>query len=1066
VRAWSSGAASSANTQTVTVASVASAARAAHAGRGGSALRMMASAATRSTTTPLASSRGIAHATKAARVRAGSVIRRAVSEPVSTYETMKAPANLHGFELVREDYISEYDAKAFLFKHKKTGAEVMSLSNDDENKTFGVAFRTPPANSTGIPHILEHSVLCGSRKYPIKEPFVELIKGSLNTFLNAMTWPDKTAYPVASCNLQDFRNLTDVYLDAVFHPRCITNEKTFEQEGWHYELDSTDGPMTFKGVVFNEMKGVYSSPDSVLARECQQALFPDNTYGVDSGGDPRVIPELTFAEFKDFHGKFYHPSNSRMWYYGDDDVEERLKHLATFLDEFEYREVDSSIGTQKFFSEPKRIVRSYTSGEGEEEQKSFVQVNWLLSEDPFDPETGLAVGFLDNLLMGSASAPLRIALEESGLGEAIVGYGLEDELRQPTYAVGLRGVAPEDIPKVEKLIHDTIAQIAEEGFTKEAIEASINSIEFSLRENNTGRFPRGLSLMFRSMSTWLYEGDPFEPLRFEAPLAKLKERIASEDVFRPLMRRLLIENTHQVTVELNPDAKLAEVEAAEEQSKLDAKRASMTPEELENMVKATEELKLLQETPDSPEALACVPTLALSDIPKEAKAIPTDFSSIGATKVLTHDLFTNDILYAEHLLDLKTIPTHLLALVPLWTRALGRMGTKSKSFVEFDQLISAQTGGISVSPFTSPMRGSDEMQAYMVVRGKATSDKVGILHELMSELMLEAKFDDKNIFKQLVLETRAGMESRVQGSGHSVAAGRLDAMDSVSGWVSEQMGGLAQLDYLRELSKRVDSDWDGVLADLQTISACINNRAGSVTNLTADAKTLDLSMSSVEAFLNSMPATGAGKSEQWTGINPKQNEILTVPTQVNYVGKAANLYKAGYELHGSSYVINKLLGTTWLWDRVRVSGGAYGGFSDFDSHSGMFTYLSYRDPNLLKTLDNYDATVDFLRNLDIGKEELTKSIIGTIGDIDSYQLPDSKGYTALMRHLLNVSDDERQERREQILGTSQKDFKDFADALEAVRGADATSVTVASAEAAKKAVAERPELNFVVKNVM
>ena len=982
------------------------------------------------------------------------------------YKSMRAPTTTHGFRLVREDYIAEYDAKAFLFKHEKTGAEVMSLSNEDENKTFGVTFRTPPSNSTGIPHILEHSVLCGSRKYPIKEPFVELIKGSLNTFLNAMTWPDKTAYPVASCNLQDFRNLTDVYLDAVFHPRCISNEKTFEQEGWHYELDDASGPMTFKGVVFNEMKGVYSSPDSVLARECQQALFPDNTYGVDSGGDPTVIPELTFAEFKEFHAKFYHPSNSRMWFYGDDDVEERLKILASFLDEFDRREVDSTIATQKFFTEPRRVVKTYSTGEGEDAQKSFVQVNWLLSEEPFDPETGLAVGFLDHLLMGSQSAPLRLALEESGLGEAIVGYGLEDELRQPTYALGLRGVAQEDIPKVEKLIHDTIAAIAEEGFSNEAIEAAINSIEFSLRENNTGRFPRGLSLMFRSMSTWLYEGDPFEPLRFEEPLAKLKARIAAGDIFRPLMRRLLIENTHQVTVELNPDSTLAEKEAAEEQSKLDAKRASMTPEELEKMVQATKELKELQETSDSPEALACVPTLAISDIPKEAKGIPTDISAVGATKVLTHDLFTNDILYAEHLLDLKTVPAHLLPLIPLWTRALGRMGTKTKSFIEFDQLISAQTGGISVSPFTSGMRDSDEMAAFMVVRGKATSDKVGVMHELMSELMLEAKFDDKNIFKQLVLETRAGMESRVQGSGHSVAAGRLDAQDSVAGWVSEQMGGLAQLDYLRELVKRVDNDWDGVLADLYTISACLNNRAGSVTNLTADAKTLDLSMPSVEAFLNSLPATGAGKSEQWTGINAKQNEILTVPTQVNYVGKAANLYKAGYELHGSSYVINKLLGTTWLWDRVRVSGGAYGGFSDFDSHSGMFTYLSYRDPNLLKTLDNYDATVDFLRNLEIGKEELTKSIIGTIGDVDSYQLPDSKGYTALMRHLLKVTDEERQERRDQILGTTQKDFKDFADALETVRGADATSVSVASVEAAKTAVAERPDLNFVVKSVM
>ena len=574
---------------------------------------------------------------------------KAVAAPVSPTE-LKPPANLHGFELMREEYVAEYDAKVFMFRHEKTGAEVMSLSNDDENKTFGVTFRTPPANSTGIPHILEHSVLCGSRKYPIKEPFVELIKGSLNTFLNAMTYPDRTCYPVASCNLQDFKNLVDVYLDAVFHPRCMENEKTFLQEGWHYELDEPEGEMTFKGVVFNEMKGVYSSPDSVLAREAQQALFPDNTYGVDSGGDPTVIPDLSFEEFKEFHGKFYHPSNARMWFYGDDDVEERLQILDSFLSEFERREVDSSIATQPFFDEPKRVVASYVAGEGDEQQKSFVQVNWLLNDGPFDQETALAVGFLDNLLMGSPAAPLRMALEESGLGEAIVGWGLEDELRQPTFAIGLKGVAKEDIPKVEKLIEDTIAKIAAEGFTQAAIDSSVNTIEFSMRENNTGRFPRGLSLMLRSLSAWLYEGDPVMPLRFEEPLAQLKERMAKEDVFTPLIKKLLIENKHQVTIELNPDKQMAKAQEDAEKARIAKYREGLSPEELEKVVAETEELKRLQETPDTPEALACVPTLAISDIPKEAKNIPTDVGAIGETEVLTHDIATSEILYAEHLM--------------------------------------------------------------------------------------------------------------------------------------------------------------------------------------------------------------------------------------------------------------------------------------------------------------------------------------------------------------------------------------------------------------------------------
>lgn len=988
---------------------------------------------------------------------------------VESMATMSAPSNLHGFDLVKEEFVPEYNAKGFLFKHKKTGAEVMSLSNDDENKSFGVTFRTPPANSTGIPHILEHSVLCGSRKYPIKEPFVELIKGSLNTFLNAMTYPDRTCYPVASCNLADFYNLVDVYLDAVFHPKCIENERTFEQEGWHYELNDKDEDLTYKGVVFNEMKGVYSSPDSVLARECQQALFPENTYGVDSGGSPEVIPELTFAEFKDFHGKFYHPSNARLWFYGDDDVENRLKLLSGFLDEFDAKDVDSSIASQAFFKEPKRVVKTYASGEDEEAQKCFVQINWLLNDKPFDQETALAVGFLDNLLLGSSASPLRLALEESGLGEAIVGFGLEDELRQPSFAIGMKGVEEADIPKVEKLIYDTMEKIATEGFTDDAIEASINSIEFSLRENNTGRFPRGLSMMLRSLSAWLYEGDPFEPLRYEEPLKHLKSRISSsEDVFRPLMRRMFLENTHRVTVELKPDQKLGEIEANEEKMKLSAKKASLSSEEIEHVVAETAALKLLQETPDSPEALKCIPALALSDIPKTAKEIPSDVGSIGSTELLTHDLFTNDIIYAEHLLDMKTIPEDLLPLVPLWTRALGRMGTSKRNFIEFDQIINAQTGGISVSPFVSPIRGDpNAISAYMVFRGKATSDKAGIMHDLMTEMLFDSKLDDQKIFKQLVLETRSGMESRVQGAGHSIAASRLEAQDSVAGWVNEQMGGLDQLEYLRKLAKRVDEDWDSVVADLETIRKCVSSRNNSITNLTGDSKTLDLSLSSAEKFLGSLNQSApASSANAWKTINPAINELLTVPTTVNYVGKAANLYKSGYELNGSSYVINKLLGTTWLWDRVRVSGGAYGGFSDFDSHSGMFTYLSYRDPNLLKTLDNYDGTVEFLRNLHVDEDELTKSIIGTIGEIDSYQLPDAKGYTSLMRHLLKITPEERQERREQILGTTNKSFNDFAGALEAVRAPSAKVSAVCSAEAAEKAKSERPDLDFQIKRVI
>ena len=419
--------------------------------------------------------------------------------------------------------------------------------------------------------------------------------------------------------------------------------------------------------------------------------------------------------------------------------------------------------------------------------------------------------------------------------------------------------------------------------------------------------------------------------------------------------------------------------------------------------------------------------------------------------------------------DLHAVPLDLMPLVPLWCRAMQRMGTSKRDFVEFDQTMGATTGGFSLSPFASSIRGSDDVAAYLVLRGKSTAAQAGQLHDLMAEMLLESKLDDREIFKQLVLESRAGAESRVQSGGHSVAAGRLDAMDSVAGYVNEQLGGLAQLEYLKVLAERVEKDWDGVVADLEAIRAAVVARAGSVTNLTADAKTLESTASAVESFLNALPATGAGAAtEPWSSslVLPSMNELITVPTQVNYVGKGANLYAAGYDLHGSAYVINKLLGTTWLWDRVRVSGGAYGGFSDFDSHSGMFSYLSYRDPNLMKTVANYDGTVDFLKSLDIEGEELTKSIIGTMGDLDAYQLPDAKGYTALMRHLLKVKDDERQQRREEVLGTTQKDFRAFGETLEAARGPEAKVVAVCSPEAAAAAQKEAPELEFKITSVM
>ncbi|XP_022860815.1 presequence protease 1, chloroplastic/mitochondrial-like [Olea europaea var. sylvestris] len=994
-----------------------------------------------------------------------SVQAAATSSIQSAPEVLVADNDLAeklGFQKVSEEFVEECKSRAVLYKHKKTGAEVMSVSNDDENKVFGIVFRTPPKDSTGIPHILEHSVLCGSRKYPLKEPFVELLKGSLHTFLNAFTYPDRTCYPVASTNTKDFYNLVDVYLDAVFFPRCVEDVKTFQQEGWHYELNDPSEDITYKGVVFNEMKGVYSQPDSILGRASQQALFPDNTYGVDSGGDPQVIPKLSFGEFKEFHSKYYHPSNARIWFYGDDDPNERLRILSEYLNKFEANSApeESRIESQKLFKEPVRILEKYPAADGGDlKKKHMICLNWLLSETPLDLETELALGFLDHLMLGTPASPLRKILLESGLGDAIVGGGVEDELLQPQFSIGLKGVSEYDIQKVEELIMNTLKKLADEGFDSDAVEASMNTIEFSLRENNTGSFPRGLALMLRSMGKWIYDKDPFEPLKYQKPLKDLKARIAKEGskaVFAPLIEKFILSNPHRVTVEMQPDPEKASHNEATEKEILDGIKASMTQEDLAELARATHELRLKQETPDPPEALKCVPSLSLQDIPKKPIHVPTEVGNINGVKVLQHDLFTNDVLYAEVVFNMSSLKQELLPLVPLFCQSLLEMGTKDLEFVQLNQLIGRKTGGISVYPFTSSIRGKEEPSSHIIVRGKAMSERAEDLFNLVNKVLQDVQLTDQKRFKQFVSQSKARMENRLRGSGHGIAAARMDAKLNVAGWVSEKMGGVSYLEFLQNLEERVDKNWPEISSSLEEIRKSLISKNGCLINLTADGKNLVKSEKLVSKFLDMLPNSSPVGSAAWSARLPPTNEAIVVPTQVNYVGKAANLFQTGYQLKGSAYVISKYISNTWLWDRVRVSGGAYGGFCDFDTHSGVFSYLSYRDPNLLKTLDVYDTTSDFLRELEMDDDALTKAIIGTIGDVDAYQLPDAKGYSSLLRYLLGVTEEERQRRREEILSTRLADFKEFAEVIAAVKDMGVV-VAVASPDDVDSANKLRPD---------
>jgi hypothetical protein len=935
---------------------------------------------------------------------------------------------MHGFELIREQEIPELRTKAQLFRHVRTKGELLSLINEDENKVFGITFRTPPSDSTGVPHILEHSVLCGSRKYPVKEPFVELLKGSLNTFLNAMTYPDKTCYPVASQNVRDFYNLIDVYLDAVFYPRLTPF--VLQQEGWHFELESPDDPLSIKGVVFNEMKGAYSSPDHLLAEYSQRSLFPDITYGLDSGGDPKEIPNLNFEQFKAFHQTYYHPSNARIYFYGDDDPEMRLRIVNDYLKDFDWMAIDSEIPLQKRFDQAKRLVRVFAGGEKEEGgPKGMFTLNWMLDETT-RKELHVAFHMLEYILLGMPGSPLRKALMDSNYGEDIAGEGLASEIRQMYFSTGLKGIDPKNADQIENVILSTLTQLVSEGIDRRTVEAAQNTIEFILRENNTGNYPRGLVLMLRALSTWLYGEDPLALIAFEAPLESVKKDISEKaSFFEGLIDRYLLKNPHRTHLLLEPDPDLAKKEVASERERLARARAAMSPSDLEAVRLTSEKLKDRQGTPDSPEDLAAIPSLRLTDLSRVNTWIPSESLPEKGAQILYHDLFTSGIAYLDLGFNLHTLPQGVLPYVPLFGRALLEMGTEDEDFVSLTRRISRKTGGIHSGFHTSAVKDSEAGTAWLFLRGKAMMDQITELLAILQDVLLKVRLDNQARFRQIVLEAKARLEQAIVPAGHQMVNLRLRAPFSEADWAAEHMRGVSYLLFLRQLVKRMEDHWPAVHQDLEEASRILVNRNALVLNVTVDEKGWKQCRPQVREFLEHLPASPL-KTVPWNPDKGVDFEGMTIPAQVNYVGKGTNLYAMGYPFHGSAHVVTRHLRNAWLWERIRVQGGAYGAFCLFDRLSGVLTFVSYRDPNLLKTLETFDASAQYLKKLELSDDELTKAIIGTIGDIDQYQLPDAKGYTSMVRYLSGEKDEDRQRMREEVLGTTIKEFRSFGEVLE------------------------------------
>jgi len=934
----------------------------------------------------------------------------------------------HGFRLLSERKIKELSSVARLFEHERSGARLYYLENGDDNKVFSISFRTPPTDSTGLPHILEHSVLCGSRKFPVKEPFVELAKGSLNTFLNAMTYPDKTMYPVSSRNEKDFHNLMDVYLDAVFYPMIYEKPEILMQEGWHYELNKPEDPITYRGVVYNEMKGAFSSPDQVLMRKIQESLFPDTPYGVESGGDPEVIPTLTYEQFLDFHRKYYHPSNSYIFLYGDMDIDAHLAFIdREYLQHFDRADIASEIPLQKPFAEPREVVAEYPIASNEKESdKTFLSLSFCVGSS-LDPELCLAFGILEHLLLETPAAPLKKALLDAGIGKDVFGY-FEDAILQPIFAVAVKNSEEAKREEFEKVVFGTLRKLADEGIDKKLIEASINRREFFLREADFGSTPKGLFYGIQLMNSWLYGADPALHLEYEPLLERVKSALTT-DYFERLIRRYLLNNSHRALVVVKPKRGLAEEREERVRRRLAEIKSKMSEAEIKEIIAATERLRKMQQEPDSPEALATIPLLSLQDIKKEAEKLPLVQREENGVTVLTHPVSVNKIVYVDMYFDTTAVPERLLPYISLLSGILGKVSTERYDYEDLTKEINTHMGGFGATgqAFSQADR-DDEYFPKMVVRSKALVEKVDKLFALVEEMILRTRFDEDKRLREVIQEAKSRMEFGIINRGSTVAARRVMSYFSQVGKYIELIKGLSYYKFLVDAEREFDSSKEEIKENLRTVAGLIFDRNNLLVSVTSSEQDYESVRPYLSEFIGSLPSRNLERRRYSFDLKPV-NEGLLTPGDVQFVAKGYNFRRLGYSYSGAMQVLSTIAGYDYLWNRVRVQGGAYGCSASF-SRNGNMVMTSYRDPNLTETLKVFDSIGDYVRNFAADVREMTKYIIGTISQLDAPLTPSMKGERAAVRFITGLTEEAVQRERDEVLAANQNTIRSMADMLD------------------------------------
>ncbi|MDE6845968.1 MAG: insulinase family protein [Lachnospiraceae bacterium] len=945
---------------------------------------------------------------------------------------------LQAYTLLEKKEIKELNSISYLLKHNKTGARVALLSNDDENKVFYIGFRTPPKDSTGVAHIVEHTVLCGSDKFPVKDPFIELAKGSLNTFLNAMTYPDKTVYPVASCNDKDFQNLMDVYLDAVLHPNIYHEEKIFKQEGWHYEMDNADDALTINGVVYSEMKGAYSSPDDVLWREIMNSLYPHTAYSVESGGDPDVIPKLTYEEFIAFHQKYYHPSNSYIYLYGDMDMAEKLQYIdEEYLSKYDALAVDSALATEPAFKETVSVEKEYPIMESESERdNTYLAYNISLGEQP-DRKFCYAFSTLVDVLCLVPGAPIKQALLDAGIGTDLnCAY---DTIKQPYFSMIAKNANADQKDEFIRVVEETLAKLSESGLDKKAIRANLNNSEFKYREADFGSHPKGLMYGLQMLDTWLYDdSQPFSNVELLATYQELKQEVDTS-YYEELIRDYLVHNTHKSVVVLKPVKGLTGRKEKQLAEELAAKKSSMSKEEIERIVKETEELKKYQEEPSRKEDLEKIPLLSRSDMKKEAAPYYNEEKKVDDTVLLYHDIFTNGIGYLRFMFDLKQVPEKLFPYVGILKTILGLVSTEHYSYSELYNEINIQTGGIApaVNTYTDA-RDLSKYTATLDLKVKVLYEYLPQAFELAQEILTRSDYTDTKRLFELVAEARSCKQAEMMSAGHTLAAGRALSYLSKPAMVLEHINGIPFYQFVEDLEKNFDVKKEELAENLQKVIRYIFRPENLMVDYTAEKEGL----SGIEELIRKLKDSLYTDPVAEDGYDPqpvRKNEGFMTSAQIQYVCRAGNYETKGLPYNGALKVLRVLLGYDYLWTQVRVKGGAYGCMCSF-GRSGESYFVSYRDPNLKNTIDVYENAADYIAHFEADERTMTQYIIGAVSEMDIPMTPAMKGTYSLTGYMTHYPYEKVQQNRDELLAADADTIRGLAEYIRAFMDEDCLCV--------------------------